>query len=153
MIFSIFLFLLSLQNQVCILHLQHLSVRTDHTSSVISHLWPVAFVLGRVAQSCSDLEFRLWGSKMDFAFIAARGMEVKYRRELRVCICMCVGVYVWTCVYHVCTRMCCVCMYVCMCMREMCTCAYVCTCMCMSVCMYVYMGTCVCVCICEWGWG
>lgn len=53
---------------------------------------------------------------MDCAFIAARGLEVKNRRELRVWVYMCVC----ACVYIVCA---CICVY---------ACPYVCACMCVS---------------------
>ena len=73
---------------------------------------------------------RLWDSKMDCALIAARGMEVKNRRELRVGVCVCM--YMHACIY-VYVHMYIVCAYVCMC-----TCVY----MCVFKCVHVHMCVC-----------
>lgn len=43
-------------------------------------MWPEA-VLATQLQGFSGLVFRLWDFKVDCAFIAARGIEVKYRRD------------------------------------------------------------------------
>lgn len=79
-IFYILLFLLTLQNWVCILHLQHTSVWTGYISSIIGHMWLLYWAAQ--LQGLLDLECRLWDSEMDCTYTAARGREGKWRREL-----------------------------------------------------------------------
>ena len=72
-----------------------------------------------------------------------------YSRLLRVCLSVCMYVYLCVCIC-VCLLVCvCVSMCVCICVcLSVCVCVSICVCICVCICVYLSVCVCVCVCIC-----